>query len=66
MCICFPQTHNVDYQVPDSAGTATAMLTGIKNNYYTVSVSEDVKVGNCTGIEDNKLKSALHYAMDEG
>lgn len=42
------------------------MLTGVKNNYYTVGVTEEVKFQNCSVIEDNKLKSALHYAKDEG
>lgn len=28
----FSKTYNVDHQVPDSAGTATAFLEGVKTN----------------------------------
>jgi len=33
------KTYNVDYQTPDSAGTATAYLSGIKSRYGTLGVN---------------------------
>ena len=38
-----PQTYNVNRQVPDSAGTATAYLTGVKANYATIGVDQSVR-----------------------
>lgn len=40
------QTYNADYQVPDSAGTATAYLCGVKANMGTLGVDERVQKGD--------------------
>ncbi|XP_037046823.1 alkaline phosphatase 4-like [Bradysia coprophila] len=32
------KTYNVNKQVPDSAGTATALFTGVKTNYYVLGL----------------------------
>ncbi|KFU84244.1 Intestinal-type alkaline phosphatase, partial [Chaetura pelagica] len=37
--VALSKTYNVDRQVPDSAGTATAYLCGVKGNYQTVGLS---------------------------
>lgn len=37
----------MDYQVPDSACTATAYLCGVKANEGTIGVTGDVELGNC-------------------
>ncbi len=54
--------------VPDSAGTATALLCGEKAKMGTVGVSQHVPVGNCSAMQEpgRKLKSALKHAMDAG
>lgn len=43
------KTYNVDAQVPDSAGTASAMNTGIKTRFRTVSIWNDQPPGDCFG-----------------
>ena len=60
------QIPNADRRVPDSAATATAMLCGQKTNFYTVGVTDKVKLADCSNIESNRLKSALKHAVDKG
>lgn len=60
------RTYNVDRTTADSAGTATAYLSGMKANYGTIGVNEKVKVKDCSNIEGNKLKSILHKSIDAG
>ncbi len=38
----FPQTYNVDYQTPDSAGTASALFSGVKTTYKTMGYDSSV------------------------
>lgn len=50
------QTYNVDRQVPDSAGTATAMFTGVKTNYYMVGLDSTAKFNVCEPAVEAKAK----------
>lgn len=43
----FSRTYNTDSQVPDSAGTMSAMATGTKTRYGVVSVGPDVPRYDC-------------------
>ena len=48
--LCFPfsalvKTYNTDAQVPDSAGTMTAMMSGLKTDAGVLGVDEDVQPG---------------------
>lgn len=65
---CYYQTYNSNTQTPDSAGTATAFLTGAKTNYGTIGVRQGVARGNCEeSLKDqNQLRSYLQQAMDQG
>lgn len=49
------KTYNTNQQVPDSAGTATAMHTGVKTKAGVINVHEDVARGDCA----ESLKAAL-------
>ena len=60
------KTYNVDYQTPDSAGTATAYLTGVKGNYYTTGVNAHVQVKDCDAIKGNEVESVLMKAKRAG
>lgn len=62
------KTYNLDSQVPDSAGTATAMLSGLKVNIGTLGVDGRVPYGEaCEQLtEDRKILSVLDYALQEG
>ncbi|XP_041118911.1 intestinal-type alkaline phosphatase-like [Polyodon spathula] len=60
------KTYNVDYQVPDSAGTATAYLCGVKANYGTVGLSAAARRYQCNTTKGNEVKSILHRAKEAG
>jgi alkaline phosphatase len=56
------KTYAVDTQVPDSANTMTAMVTGVKTDRGIISISEDVVRGECGTQAGNELISALDLA----
>jgi alkaline phosphatase len=60
------KTYNVDAQTPDSAGTMTAMISGVKTDAGTVGLDEDVIRGDCTSVAGNQLFTALELAEIAG
>lgn len=52
--------------MPDSAGTATAYLCGVKANYGTLGVSANAPRNNCKASLDNTVTSVLHRAKKAG
>lgn len=61
-----PQTYNTNAQVPDSAGTATAYLCGVKANEGTVGVSAGVTRDRCNTTKGQEVTSILRWAKDAG
>lgn len=55
-------------QVPDSAGTATAMFTGVKAQYRMLGLDGKVKHNTCdkTTVENSYLTSIATYAQQNG
>ncbi|XP_059142190.1 alkaline phosphatase-like [Physella acuta] len=66
--VALSKTYNLDRQVPDSAGTASAIMTGVKVNLGTLGVDGSVPFGeNCTEYrKDRHLKTVLDYALESG
>lgn len=60
------KTYNVDAQTPDSAGTMTAMMTGVKTDVGVIGVDEDVVRGDCSTVAGNELITALELAEIAG
>ncbi|WP_100641803.1 alkaline phosphatase [Alteromonas facilis] len=60
------KTYNVDAQTPDSAGTMTAMMSGVKTDVGTIGVDEDISRGDCSSVAGNELVSALEVAEIAG
>ena len=60
------KTYNVDAQTPDSAGTMTAMMTGVKTNMGVIGVDEHVTRGDCASVFGHELVSALDLAEMAG
>ncbi|MBZ3880489.1 Intestinal-type alkaline phosphatase [Sciurus carolinensis] len=56
------KTYNVDRQVPDSAGTATAYLCGVKANYGTIGLSAAARFGQCNTTRGNEVISVMYRA----
>lgn len=64
--VCVPQTYSVDFQIPDSAATATAFLCGVKTNLNTIGVSAAARNGICKTQKGNEVTSILKWAKDAG
>ncbi|NXW42582.1 PPBI phosphatase, partial [Nyctiprogne leucopyga] len=64
--VALSKTYNVDRQVPDSAGTATAYLCGVKGNYRTVGLSAAARYSHCNTTAGNEVVSVLERARKAG
>lgn len=60
------KTYNVDAQTPDSAGTMTAIISGVKTDAGIIAVDEDVERGECDTVKGNELMTALELAEIAG
>ena len=60
------KTYNTNQQTPDSAGTMTAMMTGMKSKAGVISVGQDMARGNCSNLSGNTLTTALEHAEEIG
>ncbi|MBD1389323.1 alkaline phosphatase [Neiella sp. HB171785] len=60
------KTYNVDAQTPDSAGTMTAMMSGVKTDVGVIGVDEDIVRGDCSTVAGNELVTALELAEIAG
>ncbi|GGW95230.1 alkaline phosphatase [Alteromonas halophila] len=60
------KTYNVDAQTPDSAGTMTAMMSGLKTDVGVIGVDEDIERGNCSSVAGNEVITALELAEIKG
>ncbi|TRY85449.1 hypothetical protein DNTS_030553 [Danionella cerebrum] len=64
--VALSKTYNTNAQVPDSAGTATAYLCGVKANEGTVGVSAAAVRSQCNTTRGNEVTSILKWAKDAG
>ncbi|XP_005805943.1 alkaline phosphatase-like [Xiphophorus maculatus] len=60
------KTYSVDFQIPDSAATATAYLCGVKTNLNTIGVNAATRNGVCKTQKGNEVTSILKWAKDAG
>ena len=60
------KTYNTDFQVPDSAGTITAMTTGIKTRMGVLGVDETVARGDVAATAAGSVPTLLEQAEDRG
>uniref|UniRef100_A0A8D1DLA2 Alkaline phosphatase n=1 Tax=Sus scrofa TaxID=9823 RepID=A0A8D1DLA2_PIG len=64
--LALSKTYNVDRQVPDSAGTATAYLCGVKANYQTIGLSAAARYDQCNTTQGNEVISVMNRAKKAG
>ncbi len=64
--VALSKTYATNQQVAESAGTATAMLTGRKTKAGMIGVSSDAMRGNCASAKGNSMRSALELAESAG
>lgn len=60
------KTYNSNQQSPDSAGTAVAMLSGVKTRAGLLGLTEQAQRGNCDSAEGQSLLTALELAEMAG
>lgn len=60
------KTYNVDAQVADSAGTASALNTGVKTRIGVINTAPHVARGTCPTAPADKLKPLAAYAEAAG
>lgn len=60
------KTYTVNGQTPDSAPTASAMLTGVKSKNTMINVDGDVAVGDCANLPGNELTTLTQIADQMG
>ncbi|MCL1126631.1 alkaline phosphatase [Shewanella surugensis] len=60
------KTYNTNQQVPDSAGTMTAMATGVKTKAGVLSVSDVSLRANCLSSKGNELITLVDLANAKG
>ncbi len=58
------KTYNVDLQTPDSAGTMSALMTGVKTNEGIISLADTSARGECN--PDASLPTLLDWAKAKG
>ncbi|NKB37118.1 MAG: alkaline phosphatase [Gammaproteobacteria bacterium] len=58
------KTYNTNQQTPDSAGTMTAMMTGVKTKAGFISVNQNATRRNCTSQTGNELQTFLEELED--
>jgi alkaline phosphatase len=60
------KTYNTDAQTPDSAGTMTAIASGVKTRIGHVGVGPGVATGDCAGMSGHELLGILQLAESAG
>ena len=62
------QTYNTDFQVPDSASTATALFSGVKTGKGVLGLDGTAKYNVCDTavVEAARLETLLDWAVEAG
>ncbi len=64
--VALSKTYNTNQQTPDSAGTMTAMMTGVKSKAGVISVNQNVFRGDCASSKGAELTTFLEQAEMAG
>jgi alkaline phosphatase len=67
----FPQsalsrTYSTDFQVAESAGTMTAMMSGVRTFSAKIGTDASAPVGSCKGLATSSVPTLLELAEDRG
>lgn len=60
------RTYNTDAQTPDSAGTMTAMVAGVKTRMGAISVGQAARRGDCASSRGEELVTLMELAETAG
>ncbi len=64
--LALAKTYNTDAQVADSAGTMTAIVTGVKTRSGVLSVDESVALGDWSSARGHELTTLIERAEQRG
>ncbi len=64
--VALSKTYNTNQQTPDSAGTMTAMMTGVKSKAGVIAVNQNVYRGDCASSKGNELTTFLEQSEMAG
>lgn len=64
--VALAKTYNTNQQTPDSAGTMTAIMTGVKTKAGMISVNQNAVRGDCASSIGNELQTFLELAEKSG
>lgn len=64
--LALSKTYNTNQQTPDSAGTMTAMMSGIKSKAGVISVDQTVTRGDCASSKGAEVMTFLEQAEQAG
>jgi alkaline phosphatase len=64
--VAYSKTYTTDYQVPDSAGTMSAMVTGVKTKSGVLSISDAAPHGDCAAALAAKVDTIGELAEKAG
>lgn len=62
----FAKTYNTNQQTPDSAGTMTAMMSGVKTKAGVIGVAEGALRADCASSQGKELMTAVELAEMAG
>jgi len=60
------KTYETDHQTPDSAGTMTAIMSGVKTRFGVIGVDQRATRGDCASSKGTEVVSALELAAAAG
>jgi len=60
------KTYNTNQQVPDSAGTMTAIMSGVKTKSGFIGVNQNAQRGDCKSAQGNGVQTFLEQAAKAG
>jgi len=64
--LAFSKTYNTDLQTPDSAGTMSAMMSGVKTRAGLIGLDSRARLGDCASEAGARIRSLLELAEDAG
>ncbi len=64
--LALSKTYNTNQQTPDSAGTMSAIMTGVKTKAGVIAVNQYAQRGDCGSTIGNELTTFLEQAEDAG
>jgi len=60
------KTYNTNQQTPDSAGTMSAIMTGVKTRAGLISMGPEQELSDCKGSEQHQQQTLLEWGSQHG